>query len=341
MHYYFHKSRPKPNEAEENMIRALGLWIAASALALSGAPALAAEAWPARPIRVIVPFPPGGSNDIVARLVGNHLTERLGKTVVVDNRGGAGGRIGYETAASARPDGYTLLIISVAYTFTPALYQLNFDANKAFVPVAMLGTGANALAVYPGLGANSVKELVAMAKARPGQLNYANAGVGSFQHLGSELFRIMAGINIVGVPYKGGGPATLSVVAGESQISIGSLIQTLPHVRPGRLKLLGTGGAKRVAIVPDVPTIAEAGVPGYEASNWWGIVAPAGTPAAITQRLSKEITEIIASPEVQKWFASEGAEAATRTPAEFQKLIASEIAKWGKVVKQAGIKAES
>lgn len=323
------------------MIRALGLWIAASALALSGAPALAAEAWPARPIRVIVPFPPGGSNDIVARLVGNHLTERLGKTVVVDNRGGAGGRIGYETAASARPDGYTLLIISVAYTFTPALYQLNFDANKAFVPVAMLGTGANALAVYPGLGANSVKELVAMAKARPGQLNYANAGVGSFQHLGSELFRIMAGINIVGVPYKGGGPATLSVVAGESQISIGSLIQTLPHVRPGRLKLLGTGGAKRVAIVPDVPTIAEAGVPGYEASNWWGIVAPAGTPAAITQRLSKEITEIIASPEVQKWFASEGAEAATRTPAEFQKLIASEIAKWGKVVKQAGIKAES
>lgn len=301
----------------------------------------AAEAWPSRPVRLIVPFPPGGSNDIVARLVGNHLTERLGKTVVVDNRGGAGGRIGYETAATARPDGYTLLIISVAYTFTPALYQLNFDANKAFVPVAMLGTGANALAVYPGLGANSVKELVAMAKARPGQLNYANAGVGSFQHLGSELFRIMAGINIVGVAYKGGGPATLSVVAGESQISIGSLIQTLPHVRPGRLKLLGTGGAKRVAIVPNVPTIAEAGVPGYEASNWWGIVAPAGTSAAITQRLSKEIADIVASQEVQKWFASEGAEAVTRTPAEFQKLIASEIAKWGKVVKQAGIKAES
>jgi tripartite-type tricarboxylate transporter receptor subunit TctC len=309
-------------------------------LCAQSAAGLAAETWPARPVRLIVPFPPGGSNDIVARLVGNHLTERLGKTVVVDNRGGAGGRIGYETAATSRPDGYTLLVISVAYAFTPALYQLNFDAANAFAPVGMLGTGANALAVYPGLGANSVKELVAMAKAKPGQLNYASAGMGTFQHLGSELFRIMAGVNIVNVTFKGGGPATLSVVAGESQVSIGSLIQTLPHVRPGRLKLLGTGGAKRVAIVPDVPTIAEAGVPGYEASNWWGIVAPAGTPAAITQRLHREISAIVASPEVQKWFASEGAEAATRTPAEFQKLIAAEIVKWGKVVRAAGIKAE-
>jgi tripartite-type tricarboxylate transporter receptor subunit TctC len=298
-------------------------------LCAQSAAGLATETWPARPVRLIVPFPPGGSNDIVARLVGNHLTERLGKTVVVDNRGGAGGRIGYETAATSRPDGYTLLVISVAYAFTPALYQLNFDAANAFAPVGMLGTGANAL-----------KELVAMAKAKPGQLNYASAGMGTFQHLGSELFRIMAGVNIVNVTFKGGGPATLSVVAGESQVSIGSLIQTLPHVRPGRLKLLGTGGAKRVAIVPDVPTIAEAGVPGYEASNWWGIVAPAGTPAAITQRLHREISAIVASPEVQKWFASEGAEAATRTPAEFQKLIAAEIVKWGKVVRAAGIKAE-
>jgi tripartite-type tricarboxylate transporter receptor subunit TctC len=304
------------------------------------APVVQSQAYPTRPIRLIVPFPPGGSNDIVARLIGAHLTERLGKSVVVDNRGGAGGRIGYETAAASLPDGHTLLVISVAYAFTPAVHKLNFDPVKSFNPVSMIGTGANALAVFPGLGANSVKELVAMAKAKPGQLHYASAGFGSFQHLGSELFRIMAGINIVNVPFKGGGPATLAVVAGQTQISIGSLIQTLPHVRPGRLKLLGTGGLKRVAIVPDVPTISEAGVPGYEAFNWWGIVTPTGTPAAVTKRLNSEITAIVASQEVQKWFVTEGAEAVNKTPEEFRKLIASEIVKWGKVVKEAGIKAE-
>jgi tripartite-type tricarboxylate transporter receptor subunit TctC len=309
-------------------------------LAAHGAGALAAEAWPARPIRVIVPFPPGGSNDIVARMVGAQLTDRMGKTVVVDNRGGAGGRIGYETAAAAQADGYTLLVISAAYTFTPALHKLNFDPDKAFIPVAMLGTGANSLAIFPGVPANSVKELVAMAKAKPGQMHYASAGVGTFQHLGSELFRMMAGIDIVNVPFKGGGPATLAVVAGQAQICIGTLIQTLPHVRTGRLKLLGTGGSKRVAILPDVPTIAEAGVPGYEAFNWWGIVAPAGTPAAITGRLHTELTGIVASPEMQKWFAAEGAEAISKSPEEFRRFIASEIGKWGKVVKTAGIKAD-
>jgi tripartite-type tricarboxylate transporter receptor subunit TctC len=309
-------------------------------LAAPGFTAIAAETYPTRPIRLIVPFPPGGSNDIVGRLIGAHLTERLGKSVVVDNRGGAGGRIGYETTAAALPDGHTLLIVSAAYAFTPALHKLSFDPVKSFVPIAMIGTGASALAVFPGLGANSVQELVAMAKAKPGQLNYASAGFGTFQHLSSELFRIMAGINIVNVPFKGGGPATLAVVAGQTQISIGSLIQTLPHVRPGRLKLLGTGGLKRVAVVPDVPTISEAGVPGYEAFNWWGIVAPAGTPAAVTQRLHSEITAIVASQDVQKWFATEGAEAVNKTPEEFRKLIASEIVKWGKVVKEAGLKAE-
>jgi tripartite-type tricarboxylate transporter receptor subunit TctC len=319
----------------------VAVWLALSCfpVALSFI-AQAAEKYPTRPIRLIVPFPPGGSNDIVARLIGAHLTERLGKSVVVDNRGGAGGRIGYETAAASLPDCHTLLIVSVAYAFTPALHKLTFDPVKSFVPVAMIGTGANALAVFPGLGANSVKELVAMAKARPGQLHYASAGFGSFQHLGSELFRIMAGINIVNVPFKGGGPATLAVVAGQTQISIGSLIQTLPHVRPGRLKLLGTGGLKRVAIVPDVPTISEAGVPGYEAFNWWGVVAPAGTPTAVTKRLYSEITAIVASQDVQKWFTAEGAEAVNKTPEEFRKLIASEIVKWGKIVKEAGIKAE-
>jgi len=311
-------------------------------LLLSIAPVLPAVAqdYPTRPVRMIVPFPPGGSNDIVARMVAMQLTERLGKSVVVDNRGGAGGRIGYETAATSHPDGHTLLIISAAYAFMPAMHKLPFDPVKSFVPVALLGRGANSLAVFPGLGVNSVKELVAMAKAKPGQLNYASAGVGTFQHLGSELFRIMAGIDVVNVPFKGGGPATLSVVAGQAQIAIGTLIQSLPHVRTGRLRLLGVGGSQRLAILPDVPTIAEAGVPGYEAYNWWGIVAPAGTPAAITQRLRREITAVVASQEVQKWFTAEGAEAVNRTPEEFNQWIVAEIAKWGKVVKQAGIKAE-
>jgi len=321
-------------------IRRPVLITALAALAAPAGVAIAADAYPNRPIRLIVPFPPGGSNDIVARLVGAHLTERLGKPVVVDNRGGAGGRIGYETAATSQPDGHTLLVISAAYAFTPALHKLSFDPVRSFVPVAMLGRGANSLAVYPGLGANTVRELVAMAKAKPGQLNYASAGVGTFQHLGSELFRLTAGIDIVNVPFKGGGPATLAVVAGQAQIAIGTLIQTLPHVRTGRLKLLGVGGSQRVAILPDVPTISEAGVPGYEAYNWWGIVARAGTPAAITQRLHREITGIVASQEVQKWFASEGAEAVSRSPEEFRQWIVAEIAKWGKVVKAAGIKAE-
>ena len=311
-------------------------------LLMSIAPALpvVAQDYPTRPVRMIVPFPPGGSNDIVARMVAMQLTERLGKSVVVDNRGGAGGRIGYETAATSHPDGHTLLIISAAYAFMPAMHKLPFDPVKSFAPVAMLGRGANALVVFPGLGVNSVKELVAMAKAKPGQLNYASAGVGTFQHLGSELFRIMAGIDVVNVPFKGGGPATLAVVAGQAQISIGTLIQSLPHIRTGRLKLLGIGGSQRMAILPDVPTIAEAGVPGYEAYNWWGIVAPAGTPAAVTRRLRNEITAVVATQEVQKWFVTEGAEAVNRTPEEFNQWIVAEIAKWGKVVKQAGIRAE-
>jgi len=298
------------------------------------------QAYPARPIRMIVPFPPGGSNDIVARVVGQQMTERLGKPVVIDNRGGAGGMIGTETAIHAQPDGYTLLIISVAYAYNPWIHKLNYDPVKAVAPVAQLGTGPNSLVVHPSVPANSVKELIALARAKPGQLNYATAGIGSFQHMSSEMFRIMAGINIVHIPFKGGGPAMLAVIAGQSQISIGSLLQTLPHIRSGKLKPLGTGGARRSPALPDVPTIAEAGVPGYEANNWWGIIAPAGLSPAIVRKLNTEIAAILATPETQKWFLGEGGEAVSRTPDGFGKWILSEMDKWGKVVKQAGIKAE-
>ncbi len=305
-----------------------------------GAGLAAAQTYPNKPVRLIIPFPPGGSNDIVGRLIATQLTERLGKQVVVDNRGGAGGVLGSDIAAKSPPDGHTLLIVSAAYAFNPSLYKLPFDPAKAFVPVAKLATGPNALAVYPGLPVNSVKDLIALAKEKPGKLLYAAAGVGSFQHMGSELFRIQAGINLVGVQFKGGGPAMIDVMGGHTQICIGSLIQILPHHRSGKLKVLGTGGSKRSAALPDVPTIAEAGVPGYEANNWWGILAPTGTPQTIVDRLHKELSVILTSAETQKQFTTQGAEVDEVGPAEFGRYIASETAKWARVVKEAGIKAE-
>jgi len=298
--------------------------------------------YPSKPIRLIVPFPPGGSNDIVGRMIGNELTGRLGKQVVIDNRGGAGGIIGTETAAHAAPDGHTLLIISVAYAYNPSIYKsaLKFDTEKSFTPVALLGVGPNALTVSPQLPVKSVKELIALAKAKPGTLNYASAGIGSFQHLSSEMFRIMAGVDIVHVPFKGGGPAMADVIAGNTQICIGSLLQVIPFIRSGRLKVLATGGAKRVAALAEVPTVAEAGVPGYEANNWWGILAPANTPAAIVRKLHAETNAILDSAEMQKKFESQGAETLSMSSADFGKFIKSETVKWAKVVKEAGIKAE-
>jgi tripartite-type tricarboxylate transporter receptor subunit TctC len=291
-------------------------------------------------VRLIVPFPPGGSNDVVGRIVATGLGERLGKQVLVDNRGGAGGVLGTEAAANAAPDGYTLLVISLAHTVNPGLYKLKYDPIKSFVPVAMLGSGANVLCVHPSVPVNTLAELLALAKEKPGTLNYATAGSGSFQHMGSELFKLMAGIDIVHVPFRGGGPAMIDVVGGHSQIVLSSLIQTMPHIRSGKLKPLGTGGKERSPILPDVPTIAEAGVPGYEMANWWGIVAPAGTPQAIVDRLAKEIGVVLASPETQKVFSNEGAEVVQKTGAEFGAFIEAELAKWQQVVKEAKIKAE-
>ena len=303
--------------------------------------AQSADAYPAKPVRLIIPFPPGGSNDIVGRMVATQLGERLGQQVVVDNRGGAGGTIGTDSAAKAAPDGYTLLLISVAHAFNASMYKkLPYDPIKSFTPITQLGTGPVALAVYAGLPVNSVKELIALAKAKPGSLQYASAGVGSFQHLAAELFRIQAGIEVVHVPYKGGGPATMDVIAGHAHYSAGSLIQYLPHIRSGKLKILGTGGAARSPLLPDVPTIAEAALPGFEANNWWGMLAPAATPPAIIERLHKELSILLTSAETQQRFRTEGAEAVSMTPAQFGAFIAAEIAKWAKVVKQAGISAD-
>jgi tripartite-type tricarboxylate transporter receptor subunit TctC len=313
------------------------LVLAAGALYTTDA---SAQAYPSKPIRLIIPFPPGGSNDIVGRMIANQLSGRLGMQVVADNRGGAGGMIGTELAAKSPSDGYTLLLISVAYAFNTSIYKVPYDPVTAFTPIAPLGTGPVLLAVTAKLPVNSLKELLALIKERPGQLNYASAGVGSFQHLASALFKLQSGADIVHVPFKGGGPAMMDVIAGNTQIAIGSLIQMLPQVKSGRLKALGVGSAKRIAAIPDVPTISEAGVPGYEANNWWGLMAPAGTPAPIIGRLHKELSVILASAETKKRFDAEGAEALHMTPEEFGRFIAAETAKWAKVVKEAGIKAE-
>jgi tripartite-type tricarboxylate transporter receptor subunit TctC len=299
-----------------------------------------AQSYPTRPIRLIVPFPPGGSNDIMARMAATQLGERLGQSVVIENKGGAGGVLGTDIAAKSPPDGYTLLLISVAYAFGPALYKsLPYDPETAFAPVTILGRGPSALTVHPSLPVNSVQDLIALAKAKPGALNYASAGVGSFQHLSCALFMIQAGVDVVHIPYKGGGPAMADVIAGQAQIVMPSLIQVVPHIRSGRLKVLGTSGTKRAAILPDVPTIAET-LPGYESYNWWGILAPAGTPQPIIERIHKETSAVLGSRETEKRFETEGAEAVRMTPAEFGRFISAELAKWSKVAREVGIKAE-
>jgi tripartite-type tricarboxylate transporter receptor subunit TctC len=300
----------------------------------------AAQSYPGKPVRLIIPFPPGASNDIVGRMIATQLSAQLGKPVVVDNRGGAGGLIGTEAAANSPPDGYTLLLISLAYAFNASLYKLPYDPASAFAPVAMLGTGPAVLVVTSKLRVNSVKELLALAKEKPGQLYYVSGGVGSFQHLAGALFMLQTGADIVHVPFKGSGPAMMDVVAGNTQIAIGSTLLMLPQIRSGRLKALGVGSTKRLAFLPDVPTIAEAGVPGYEANNWWGLVAPTGTPPAVIGRLHKELSVILTSAETQKRFQTEGAEALQMTSGAFGRFIAAETAKWAKVVKEAGIKAE-
>ena len=322
------------------MRKACSLLVRIAGLLLALTAPVMAQDYPSKPVRLIIPFPPGGSNDVVGRMIALQLSDRLGKQVVVDNRGGAGGVIGTETAANSLPDGYTLLIISIAHAVSPWLYKLNYDPIKSFVPVSILASGTNVLVVHPSLPVHSVGELIALAKQKPGELNYASAGIGSFQHLGGELFKLLAGVNIVHVPYKGGGPAMTDVVGGHTKIMFSSLVQTSGFVLNGQLRALGTGGAHRSPVLPDVPTIAEAGVPGYEANNWWGVVAPAGTPPAIVEKLHKEISAVQNSEQTKKQFATEGAEIVQMSSAEFGAFMASEIKKWERVVKEAGIKAE-
>ena len=303
----------------------------------SVAHAAGAADYPNRPIRIIVPFPAGGSNDLLARYFGDKLTERLGQQSVIDNRAGANGIIGTQLAAGTTPDGYTTLAISVSYTMNAAVRKLPYDVVKSFDPIAMFGTNSNCLVISPGLGMSTLKEIIAAAKAKPGSLAYASTGVGGFNHFGGELFKKIAGVDLVHVPYKGGGPAMIDVMGGQIPMMFSSVTQVLPHVRSARLKIVAVGADKRSPVVPDVPTFAEAGLPGYEVYGWWGLSTPAGVPKDIRDRLTKLFAEILKEPGTKKRLEAEAAEPREMEPEAFRRFIRDEVRKWAEVAKNAGI----
>jgi tripartite-type tricarboxylate transporter receptor subunit TctC len=330
---------PKSKAASLRM-RALGFLLLLAVLLSLSAAGAASDPYPSRPVRLIIAFAAGGSNDIVGRLIAAKLSERLGKQVIAENRVGAGGTVGTEAVMKSAPDGYTLLSNSAAYVINPLLYRVPYDPIKSFIPVALTGMGPMALAVYPGVQANSVKEFVALAKKQPGKLVCASSGAGGYSHLAAELLKTSADIDFKIVQFKGGGPAVIDTMGGHSQISLLPLISILPHIKSGKLRALGVSGSARSPLLPDVPTISEAGVPGYEAIMWWGIFAPAATPTAVVDRLNKELAVIMNAEDTKKKFESQGASADLLGPAAFGKFLQAEAIKWGKVIKEGNIKGE-
>jgi len=311
-----------------------------TALAWSSA-ARAQQAYPAKPIRLILPFPPGGSTDIVARLIGQKLTESWGQPVLIENRPGAGGNIAAETAARAAPDGYTLFQVNVANAIGATLYpKLSYDLITSFAPVIQLATTPYVLLAHPTVPAKNTAELIALAKARPGQLNYASAGGGSATHLSGELLKSMAGVNIVHVPYKGTGPAVTALLSGEVDLYFATVPAALPLVEAKKLRALGVTSARRSPLMRDVPAIAEAGLKGYETSTWHGILAPAGTSPEIVVKLNAEIARVLAQPAVKERLVGQGLDPVGGTPEQFGAYLKTEISKWAVVVKASGARPE-
>jgi len=310
----------------------------AAVFMLGVSPPAKAQDYPTKPVRFIVPFAPGGLNDIVARLFADHLGRRLNGSFIVENRPGAGGVVGSEAVAQSAPDGYTLLIASVAHAVNPSLHKLPYDSLNAFDPVASFVTSPNALAVAPDLPVQNLQEFIAMAKAKPGALFYASGGVGGSLHLGFELFKSLAGIDVVHVPFKGAGPAVINVAGNHSQAIIATITTLVPHHRTKKLRLLAIGGEKRSQFMPELPTFEEQGVKGYDAGNWIGLVAPVGTPREIIDKLSREIAEVQKTPGVAEKLRGSGAEMLTMTSEEFGRYMQAELERWGKVIKQAGVK---
>lgn len=301
----------------------------------------AAQAYPTRPVRMIVAVPPGGPADTLARLVGPRLSEALGQTVVIDNRPGANGIIAYETTARATPDGYTFTAVAAGVAINPSLYRkVPYDPIRDFAPITLGITVPNILIVHPGVKAASVPELLAQAKARPGQMTFASAGNGTSGHLALELFKQTTGINVIHVPYKGGGPALADLVGGQVQALFSIALAATPQIKAGRVRALAITSAKRSPVAPELPTVAEVGLPGFEVVGWFGWLAPAKTPRAIVSRLHAEIVKVLAVPDVRERLLSQSTEPVGNTPSEFAAFIKSEHAKWGKVIRDANVRVD-
>ena len=300
-----------------------------------------ATGYPAKPIRIIVPYAPGGPTDILARAIGQTLTEAWGQTVIIDNRPGASGNLGTAAAAKAPADGYTLNMVGISFAVAPSLdAKLGFDPIKDFAPITLVATVNNLLVVHPSLPVKSVRELITFAKARPGQVSYASGGVGGAQHLAGELFTSMSGMRMTHIPYKGSAPGLTALIGGEVSVGFTDMLITLPQVKSGRLRALAVTGPERSALIPDLPTIAEAGLPGYSVTAWFGLLAPAAAPPEIIVRINAEIVKSLRTPQLMERLAALGADPVGSTPAAFAAHIRNEIAKWSKVVNAAGLHAE-
>ncbi len=318
-------------------IRSFGSVILAWSFALNAA----AQTFPAKIVRMIVPYAPGGSVDVLARMVAPKLAESMGQQVVVDNRPGASGNIGTELAVRAPADGYTILLVTIPLVVNPSLYaKLPFDVPRDLLPVSMIAAAPFVLVAHPSLPARSVRELIALAKQQPGKLNYPSGGNGTNSHIAAELFKNLTGARIVHVPYKGGGPALIAILSGEADVGILGFDVVISHVRTGRLRALGMTGARRTPALPELPTIAEAGVPGYEFSSWYGVLAPAGTPSGIVNALHEHLVKAMRAPELAERLTRDGTDIVATSPAQFTAHIKAELARWSKVVAAAGLRAD-
>jgi tripartite-type tricarboxylate transporter receptor subunit TctC len=305
-----------------------------------GAPALHAQSYPGKPIRFLVGFPPSGTNDIVARLAAQKVSELIGQQIVVENRAGANTAIATDVGSRATPDGYTILLNASGHATNPALMKLNFDPVKDFAFITLIAEVPNLLVVHPSLPVRNVRELIAVSKKQPGQINYGSSGTGSTVHLSAELFQHMTGVKWVHIPYKGGGPAVIELMAGQTQVYFGNLPTVIGYARAGKLRALAVTSLKRSAAEPNIPTVAESGVPGFDVTAWFGVSAPAKTPRAIVERLNTEFVNAIKSPDLRERLAKVGADPVGNTTEQYTAFVQSEITKWDKVIKAAGIKGE-
>lgn len=319
------------------LIRSFGSVILAWSIALH----VAAQTFPAKAVRMIVPYAPGGSVDVLARMVAPKLAESMGLQVVIDNRPGASGNIGTELAVRAPADGYTILLVTIPLVVNPSLYaKLPFDVARDLLPVSMIAAASFVLVAHPSLPVRSVRDLIALAKQQPGKLNYPSGGNGTNSHIAAELFKNLTGARIVHVPYKGGGPALIAILSGEADIGILGFDVVISHVRSGRLRALGMAGAKRSPALPDTPTIAEAGVAGYDFASWYGVLAPAGTPAGVVNALHEHLVKAMRAPELAERLVRDGTDIVATSPAQFAAHIKAELARWSKVVAAAGLRAD-